>query len=62
MLGEKAASEFAVRQMVSALADHLAPYLVLSAEPNPEHCGYDVRGMIKVVRPVNGADKWRFDG
>ena len=62
MLGEKAASELAVRQMMNALADQLAPYLVISAEPNPEYCGYDVIGMMKVIRPVHGADKWRFDG
>ena len=60
LIGAKRSSELALHSLVNKLAESIAPNLVVHSTYNHEFMGYDVRGTVKLVHPIMGAEHWRI--
>ena len=52
-LGVEQASEFAMKHLARQLAEAIPQNMLVESELDPVHHCYNVRGMIKLVEPVN---------
>ncbi len=54
-------SRIAVEELAHELAKSIAPNMVVETQRDIYSGGYLVYGTVRVVKPINGADKWRID-
>jgi len=59
-IGPEKISEIAVKELSHKLADCIAQNMVVTHRHEPWNRTHYIKGDIKVVRPVQGADKWRI--
>lgn len=60
-LGAERVSEIAMHELTHKLADCIAQNMVMTHRYEPSSQLHYIRGDIKVIRPIEGADRWRFD-
>lgn len=53
-------SRIAVEELAHELAKSIAPNMVVETQRDIYSGGYLVYGTVRVVKPINGADKWRI--
>ena len=53
-------SRIAVEELSHELAKSIAPNMVVETQRDIYSGGYLVYGTVRVVKPINGADKWRI--